>query len=93
MASGDPRHRRYRRTPGIPHRWVDGTVVLAGLDGQLHDLQGGAALVWQVLEVPATVAELHAALSEVLPPGGAPPETAVAEAVALLADEGFVEAT
>jgi hypothetical protein len=80
---------RYRRAPGVVHRSVDGVVLVVGTDGQPRDLEGGAGIVWDVLDVPSTVTEVAAAV-ERLVHGEGPVLDAVQAALDLLTESDLV---
>ena len=80
---------RYRRADGIVHRSVEGVVLVVAPDGQAQDLEGGAAIVFQVLEVPSSASEVQSTVDDLVG-GQGPGLDAIQEAIDLLVTSGLV---
>lgn len=89
---GDDTMSLYVRVPGAVHRWLRGRVVVIGPDGRATNVDGTAAVVWEVAGRPRSSAELVAAADD-LAPDDLPPETLrawVSEATATLLRTGLL---
>lgn len=79
----------YRRTPGSVFRWMRGSVLVGGPGRPTQRLDGAAALVWMVLDSPATPPDMDRRIQLAWPDVGRAGDTEVgsvlvAEAIALL---------
>lgn len=85
--SNDP---RCWRAPGWVWRSWRGSVLVMGPDGQAHQLDGAAAVVWRDLEAPGTVHELVDRSPDVWADAPGMPSELAAEALGALAAAGMV---
>ena len=87
----------YRRAPGAVFRWTRGAVLVGGPRRPTQKLDGVAALVWMVLDTPASEPDVSRRLHLDWPEvgGGTSNEISsalVAEALALLVAAGLISA-
>lgn len=76
-----------RRSGALTRRCPDRTVVLVG--GQVHDLLGPSAVIWELLAQPSSMPELLTALRARY---ASVPASSVDEAVQRMETAGLIEA-
>ena len=87
----------YRRCKGLVWRWFRGTALVGGaVDHQQKTLEGSAAVVWGLLDLPMSEADLTAAVAESGVAGEATVDEVAAlvhEAVQVLTEAELIEQT
>ncbi len=76
----------YRRAPNVVFRWLRGAVLVAAPKRANQRLEGGAALVWMVLDNPGTADAVRDRVAATWPELGPVDDPRVLEALTLLVD-------
>jgi len=79
------------RSPAVVHETIDGEAVIINLEsGAYFSAEGASAIAWQQIAGGASAADLIAVIGERYEGGAAEIETAVAQFVAQLSQEGLI---